>query len=367
MPVRATLAAAAVGIAAMAAALTVGGSLTHLLSTPRLYGVNYDADVEAQGNFADVRPLVAAARADPAVSAVEVASTGIPMFSRGVSFGATAGTPVQGTFDPTLVDGRSPGNPDEIVLGTRTASALHARIGDTIPVTVANLTRPIPMRVVGIGVMPPVTDTEQLGRGAVFSADAESAITAAAPKGFPFPPPGDLLIRFHNGAKATELPRLTALLGGPGTVSVYPARQPVDVANFAQSSHLPLFLAGLFALLATSATAHLLVSAVRRRRRDLAVLKTLGLVPRQVASVIGWQASTVAVVGTVVGLPVGIAAGRWVWTLIARQVGVVVQPTVPWLFVAAIVPCAAAVANLVAVGPAVAASRIRSAVALRAE
>ena len=47
-------------------------------------------------------------------------------------------------------------------------------------------------------------------------------------------------------------------------------------------SRLPLTLARLLILLTTGTIAHTLVTSVRRRRRELAILTTAGFVPRQV-------------------------------------------------------------------------------------
>jgi ABC-type antimicrobial peptide transport system permease subunit len=107
--------------------------------------------------------------------------------------------------------------------------------------------------------------------------------------------------------------------------------------------------------------------AIRRRRRDLAILKALGLVPRQVSAAIAWQASAVIIVSVVIGLPLGLAAGRTAWTLVADQLGVVVKPIVPWPLVLILIPSALVLANLIAAGPALVAGRIRPASVLRSE
>jgi ABC-type lipoprotein release transport system permease subunit len=62
---------------------------------------------------------------------------------------------------------------------------------------------------------------------------------------------------------------------------------------------------------------HTLVTSVRRRRRDLAMLKTLGFVRGRVVAAMVWQATTFAVVALAVGRPLGLAAGRWAWELTA--------------------------------------------------
>jgi ABC-type lipoprotein release transport system permease subunit len=109
------------------------------------------------------------------------------------------------------------------------------------------------------------------------------------------------------------------------------------------------------ALVALGTVTHALVTSVRRRRRDLAVLKTLGFVRGQVAATVAWQASTFAVVALGLGLPLGIAAGRWAWQLTAAALGVASGPVVPLLV------------NLAAAVPGWAAGRLRPATVLRSE
>lgn len=112
---------------------------------------------------------------------------------------------------------------------------------------------------------------------------------------------------------------------------------------------------------------HLLLSAVRRRHRDLAILKTLGFVRRQVAWTVAWQGTTVVVLGLLVGMPAGVALGRWMWTLLADNLGVVVRPQVPYLVLAAVAGAAVLLGNLIAFIPGQLAARTRPAVVLRSE
>jgi ABC-type lipoprotein release transport system permease subunit len=147
---------------------------------------------------------------------------------------------------------------------------------------------------------------------------------------------------------------------------IFPLQQP-DLTNLDRVGYLPGLLAGLVALLAVATVAHALVSSVRRRRRDLAILKTLGFARGQVTQTVAWQASTFALAALLVGMPLGIVGGRWAWRLVADQLGVTTGPVVPPLPVLAITAGGLLVANLVAAGPGWAAARIRPAVALRAE
>ena len=75
---------------------------------------------------------------------------------------------------------------------------------------------------------------------------------------------------------------------------------------------------------------------------------------------------TMTTVAIVVGLPIGIMAGRWLWLLFAGDIGVVPRAVVPWI-AASIVPASLAVAALIATPPARSAARTRAAVVLRTE
>jgi ABC-type lipoprotein release transport system permease subunit len=124
----------------------------------------------------------------------------------------------------------------------------------------------------------------------------------------------------------------------------------------------------LLAVLGAATLGHLLVTSVRwRRRRDLAVLKTLGFVRGQVSATVAWQATTLAAIALLVGLPLGVAAGRWAWVLVNQGLGSPAGPVTPTLAVLAVVPATILVANLVAALPARAAAATRPAVVLRSE
>jgi ABC-type lipoprotein release transport system permease subunit len=110
-----------------------------------------------------------------------------------------------------------------------------------------------------------------------------------------------------------------------------------------------------------------LAETVRRRRHDLALLKTLGFTRRQLSAVTAWQASVAAVVGVVVGIPIGIAVGRQLWTLFARDINAVPVPTVPVPSILLIGAGAIVLANIVAALPGRLAARTPTALALRAE
>jgi predicted lysophospholipase L1 biosynthesis ABC-type transport system permease subunit len=88
---------------------------------------------------------------------------------------------------------------------------------------------------------------------------------------------------------------------------------PVEVNRLRQVNWLPRILARLLTTLAVLAVGHALVTNVRRRRRELAVPKTLGFDRRQIGATVAWQASTLATVGLIVGIPAGLVIGNLVW------------------------------------------------------
>src|SRR6202011_4906897 len=94
-----------------------------------------------------------------------------------------------------------------------------------------------------------------------------------------------------------------------------------------------------------------LLTSTRRRRRDLAVLKTLGLLRPQVLGVVLWQACALTAVALLAGLPLGIMAGRWSWTIFAGPRGLAAAPPLPGPGVLAIVPWPLILASLIAAGP----------------
>jgi predicted lysophospholipase L1 biosynthesis ABC-type transport system permease subunit len=114
-----------------------------------------------------------------------------------------------------------------------------------------------------------------------------------------------------------------------------------------------------------AALALALLASVRRRRRDFALLKTIGFTGRQLGATVAWQASILALAGTIVGLPLGIVAGRSAWSLFARSIHVVPRPSVPLGTLALV--AIDAVANLVATAPGRQAARTPASTLLRGE
>ena len=363
VPVRSSLLSVVLAIVALTGALTFGASLNHLLATPRLYGWNWDVHVttnDANDNDAALKLLLA----DPRIEDVANDDTPPVVLNNKFHFDLLGLDQKKGTILPVVVDGHAPVNAGEIALGVRTIKEAHLHIGSLVTMYISAI-KPVPaqFRVVGTVVIPPTSDTARLGEGAVT---AGGATPRMAPPHFQIPPQTDLFLNFAPGVNKRQAEAdLTKTFGDQYTL-LY-AQRPTDLVNFGQVQNLPLLLAALVALLAAATLAHTLATSIRRRRRDLAILKMLGFVPPQVRATVAWQATTFVSTALLIGIPVGIVAGRLVWTGFANILGAVSEPITPSIRLALTVASAIVLANVIAVIPAFVAGRMRPAAALREE
>jgi PPIC-type PPIASE domain/FtsX-like permease family len=345
VPVGATVLVGVLAASVVAIALTFTASLDHLFSTPRLYGQNWDY----RSNY-DILSS-AAARSDGSLSDVARGDFNNSVLLNGRQVGAVTMDSIKGRIAPVVTKGRAPEATDEILLASKTLSALGLHVGDTVE---ARVKRSLRMRIVGEGVVPEGNFNE-LGKGAALTFEAYRQLDPRAQ-------PGSFEARIAPGADRR------ATLGRLERRYVWPAPgPPKTVADFGGVRELPLVVSGLLAAIAVAVLAHALVMATRRRRRHLAVLKTLGFDRGQVLATVAWQATTLATLALVLGLPLGVSLGRWAWTLFAEQIGVVPEPVTPLPLILLVVPAAILLANLVALLPAHNAARTPAALALRAE
>ncbi|HEY3673436.1 MAG TPA: ABC transporter permease [Acidimicrobiia bacterium] len=370
VPVRTTIVGAVLAVATVVAALVFASSLDHLVSTPRLYGWSWDVRVENGGDSAasaralhtDVRKAMTASK--------RVASFSDTVISRvnldGVTVTALGVAPAKGRVEPTIVSGRAPRAADEVALGAKTLDRIGARISDTVQARPDAGGSPTPLRIVGRVVLPglgtyPGSDKTALGEGALLT---RASLRELGPD-FGV---GPFLVRLATGTDRTTLTRsLRGLSPDPTAISVIGLERPSDIVSYEHVRSTPLLLAGLLALLAIGTVAHALATAVRRRRRDLALLKTLGFTRRQILGAVAWQATTLAGLALLFGIPVGVIVGRWAWTALADDLGTLAEPIVPVLALVLSVPLVLLVANLVAFVPGRIAARLRPATVLRSE
>jgi hypothetical protein len=369
---RAVTAGVAGGVLAVAAALTFGASLDQLVNSPRQQGWNWDVLVGNRNTTSDpAGQIVPRLAGDPLVGSYS-ALTVLQGGGFTVDGTAVANTfvfdPLKGAVFPPLLDGRPPRAPGEIVLGTSTLRQIGRHVGQTVKLwTPAGATT---MRVVGRMIVPSAGDilTNDLGQGAWvpasyfrrFNAEAARLRLASAP-----PPFYQLFaVRYAPGVPPAQAFTRLRHDFGPTVLRHIPGQ---NIVNLQSVDGLPLVLAGLAAFLGAVTLGNTMMIFVRRRRRDLAILKTLGFRRRQVAAAVAWQATSFILAALAVGLPLGVAAGRWAWDLAAAQLESAAPPVIPALAIALIVPAALLAGNALAAIPARAAARTAPAISLRQE
>ena len=153
VPVRATLLAAVVGVAAVGATLTVTASADHLLGTPLVYGHDWDAVIGNGTGAKYSEQLVARLRSDRSIAKL-AGGTVYEAHIDGKPTGVIALDAIRGSLFPTVLEGRAPSAHDEILVGTNPARALETEIGDQVEGRIGD--RASTFRVVGRAVLPEV-------------------------------------------------------------------------------------------------------------------------------------------------------------------------------------------------------------------
>ena len=356
---RAALVTAGVTVVVVTAAAGFAASLDELGREPEDYGVTWDVSVGQPGAPEQAAAVEAQLREDDGVAEL----TGFT--GEGLTVEDDREVPAMVVFDgpvgPRVVEGRAPRGPDEIALAGRTMEDLEVAVGDRVEVGI-DTSRPLLVtgEVVlnGAGLLDDLED----GDGALLPDPAQQQLVPAEDRGLSFP--GGYLVRLDPAAdRDAVLDRLERAF--PRTV-VRPL-PPTQVDNLQRVAGLPALLAALVAVLGTGTIVHAMVTTVRRRRRDLAMLAGLGFVRRQVSAALAWQATAVAGVALVVGLPIGVALGRWVWRLTADALWVLAPPEVPLLAVVLVAVAALAVVNVAALGAGALVRIATPAAALRTE
>ncbi|HEX4254472.1 MAG TPA: FtsX-like permease family protein [Streptosporangiaceae bacterium] len=380
VPVGTALLGTVLAVTALTATTVFGASLAWLINSPALYGVPYQTTFSNSGDDPQLEAyltgkVVSRLTGDPAIDRVTLAA-GVELNINGQHVRAIVVKPVQGAALISPVDGRLPRGGQDIALGAATLRELGAATGDSVRVTVTDPVTGQPrttgFRVSGRASFAPGFGTGGFGNGAALT--LPGLLRAQCPAGNPGTAACQrqaqqgliysVLVHAVPGPSgAAALAKYNRVYHGLMSVE----DEPTELVNFGESVSFPLLFGAALSLFGAATLLHLLLVTVRRRRAETGLLKVLGFVRRQVAEVVGWQATTVVLAGVVVGVPLGIAAGKAAWRLFAVNFGVVpvsvVQP-VPLILLAATVLL---VTILLAVPPALLAARARPADLLRTE
>ena len=391
VPVRSALMGTVLAVTVVLAALTFAGSLSTLVSHPPLYGWNWDYMFDTNN---DVPPQsIRALEHDPDVAAwsgVDLA----PFQIDGQFVPSVVATP-HAPVAPPVLSGHGLDANDEILMGSATLAELHKHVGDTVylsegtPKSAPFYIPPTPLVVVGTATFPAI------GYSSIIASQPSMGTGALVPLGVEPPAwrqvqtspdpilngPQYVFVRLAKGVSpAAGLADLQQIANaanrainadpraaGSDGVSVDGVERPAQIVNYRTIGATPVVLAAGLAAGAVIALGLTLAASVRRRRRDLALLKALGFTQRQLAAAIAWQSTVAAVIGVVVGTPLGIVIGRQLWTLFAENLSAVPDPTTPLSSVLLVGLGALIFANLVAAFPGRTASRTPTALVLRTE
>jgi len=376
------------------AALVFSASLGGLVSHPEQYGWNWTLLIQSQGGWGGWAPgaMTGLVSRQPGVIGwSEFGFSQLPMSraTASVPVGQNAAAPLVPVLgllqhpgvpvEPPTTSGHPLAGKYQVELGTVTMRQLGLHIGDQVEIwpdthlftVVGTVTLP------SMGIV--LTDHVSLGSGAMMEESALEAVQELATKQPTYngesatsdsAVPSAVAIDVSSAADAS---RLAARIiraepdETPGGIYQLPPQQGAQIINFQQMGALPLGLALGVAAAAIAALALTVTASVRQRRRELALLKSLGMQRGQLKAIVTSQAMTMMVVATLVGVPLGVAGGRWTWTAFANSIGIVPAPVVPVTALALGIAGLIAAAGLLALWPAALAARTVPATMLRAE
>ncbi|HEY5025997.1 MAG TPA: ABC transporter permease [Acidimicrobiales bacterium] len=370
VPVGSALLGTVLAVVALCGTLVFGASLAHLTSTPALYGEPFQLDLNTSGGPA-VPALLRGLEHDPAVTRITAGiGSGEITINDKVVVGALAETAVRGRPLFSTVDGHLPDGDGQVGLGAATMGQAGAHLGSVVSVTLSGPSgqkRSAFFRVVSQVSFPEIEGAVSLGNGALFTNNGLSDALLC--------PPGPARATCRQEKRGSGI--LAGVEPGPqgqAIVNDYltnysaldsPPSIPTSLVNFGQAVNFPLIFGVMLAVFGAATLMHLLVVSVSRRRRETGLLRVLGFVNHQVASVVAWQATTLAVVGIIIGVPLGVVVGKSTWNAFASHLGVVPVPVVPIGLFGVLAASVVVAANLLAVVPALAASRPKPALLLR--
>ena len=367
LPVRPALLGAVTGVLGVLAAFTFAAGVSDAASHPERFGQTWQLTAFFGLNGQDgghTGSALRAVAADHDVTGVDDARIGGAQSGQ-VSVESFTYAPVAGKAVPTvLVSGRMPAARDEIVLAPVTANQLHAKTGSVIKLTGG--TDPVTERVTGIGFVPAGPHNDY-STGAWLSSAGFSHLFAGAHYSFKY---HAAVVSLRPGADAAAVARRlnqeAARAGDPAMTWSLP--DPITAVQEIQDLQvLPLALSAFLAVLALAAIGYAVTAAVSRRRHDLAVLRALGLTRGQTRLAVATQATVLALVGLLFGIPLGLALGRFLWKAVAGFTPLAYNPPLAVWTLVLIAPAALLMVNILAVWPQWLAARLRADQILRTE
>jgi hypothetical protein len=368
VPVRPALLGAVAGVLGVLAAFTFAAGVSDAAANPARFGQTWQLGTFlglSGQDFGPARQVLRAVAGDPDVTGVDDARVGSAQSGQ-VSVESFTYDAVAGKRVPVvLTGGRMPAGAGEIVLAPTTAREMGAATGSVV--RLAGAAGPRPLTVTGIGFVP-AGPHNSYDQGAWLTPAGYNRLFRGAHYAFKF---HLAAVSLRPGADvqavAARLDKTAKGIKGGREFSFSPPELMTEVQAVKDVVALPLALSAFLAILAVGAVGHALSTAVRRRRHELAVLRALGLTRWQSRLVVGTQATLLAIVGILFGIPLGLALGRVLWHAAANMTPLAYQPPLAELALLLIVPLALLAANLLAAWPARRAARLRTGQILRTE
>lgn len=269
----------------------------------------------------------------------------------------------------SLRSGRPAAAEDEVVVGARTLERAGAELGGTI--AVEGPRGRAELEVVGVAVLHQlVSDDFELDQGLVTTSDGLRALFSGpeVEVGDTVHTDGVLLNRFLvDVSEGSTVAQATASLRRDFGPTVAPHLPPLDVASLRGTRALPWVLGALVGILSVASLFHFLVTTVRRRRRDFAVLAALGATGSLVRTSVISTATATVLIAALAGLPIGLVAGRTAWSVLADSIGAPTAARAPVPGILGALVSILIVSNGVAAVPGRVAARLRPAEILRSE
>ena len=250
-PVGTALLGTVMAVAALCATGVFGASLTHLISSPALYGAPFQAYFASDGtpgSQARVNgPVLEGLQGDGAIERITLGAF-VEVNINGKHVRTVAMTPVRGAALLSTLDGRLPRGDRDIMLGVATMRATGARVGGTVRVTVADpdgVPHVASFRVIGRASLN--AGTGGLGNGAVMTTSA--FVSAQCPAG---PKQSACQRSVKNGLSTVVLVRAAPGAAGSAALArhtgkyptlTYRPAEPTVLVNFGESVNFPLLFA----------------------------------------------------------------------------------------------------------------------------
>ena len=347
---------AALGIALFAGGLAFASSIQTVLETPAAHGWNWD--VAIVNNFGAIPDeAVASITNDDHVDELTAFTTGVLTIAGHRVFSLGLDQKL-GAVYLSLTDGRPPQSADEIVLGRSTLRATGRSVGDTIEVVTPDETRE--MTIVGLATFPPIGSARF---GSISLGDGAATIASVLPIADPSGTYSGVLVRVRDGSKAADVAALRATLvelGCTDSSCFLTDAQPPQLAGYAElrSIWVPFGLA--LASLVAVPLGYGVISTVRARRRELSILRAMGMSQRQVSAVVMLQGLSIVIVSAIAGVVLGVVAAGLAWGVFSRSIGLDWPLGVPKLATTLIVAGALVIALLISMVVAVTPSARRA-------